>query len=95
MVYRKSKNFEKNVENSKGEQEVFYLEKIISQKNAENKARRQLEIDKLNRQCQKNEERDQKYIDELKAELLEKYKRAQENCQRKIDTAKKKALSKI
>ena len=95
MVYKKVKSIDKKFYKEENKPEVFYLEKIVSQKNAENQARRQLQIEKINKKCQLDEEKDQKYIDELKTELLAKYKKAQESCQRKIELAKKKALAKI
>ena len=74
---------------------IFYLENIVSKKNKEKENFRKTEFEAVERNCEKVEAKDKKYIEALKEEMLRKYKAEQEKSQRKIENIKRKALQRI
>ena len=76
-------------------EEVFELAQKVKQSLDAAETKRQVEIERIGKVCEKEEERDRKYIEALKTELLEKYKLEQNRLQKKLENLKKKALLKI
>ena len=75
--------------------ESFYLIKSVKKTLNEAESKRQIEIEKVNKMCEKEEEKDKKYIEALKNELLERYQVERDKCQKKLEKIKEKALKKI
>ena len=75
--------------------EVFYLEEIISKKRSQCENQRNNSILQTKRICEKEELKDKQYIDSLKEDLLNRYKKEQLKCQKKIEDIRKKAQAKI
>lgn len=75
--------------------ENFYLIKFVKKALNEAESERQIEIEKVNKICEKEEEKDKKYIEALKNELLERYQVERDKCQEKLEKIKEKALKKI
>lgn len=75
--------------------ENFYLIKSVKKTLNEAESKRQIEIEKVNKMCEKEEEKDKKYIEALKNELLERYQVERDKCQKKLEKIKEKALKKI
>ena len=97
-LIKKSKPMSRKLEELEAEtgvKEVFYLEKQIIKKQAEVEEKRKIEVDRVNKECEKIEAKDKKYIDALRIEMLERYKYEQEKCQKKLNALKTKALEKI
>lgn len=84
-----------DLESETGIKEVFYLEKQVLKKQTEVEEKRRIEVDRTNKECEKIEAKDKKYIDALRIEMLERYKYEQEKCQKKLNALKAKALKKI
>ena len=97
-LIKKSKPMSRKLEELEAEtgvKEVFYLEKQVIKKQAEVEEKRKIEVDRVNKECEKIEAKDKKYIDALRVEMLERYKYEQEKCQKKLNALKTKALEKI
>ena len=75
--------------------ETFYLIKNVKKMFSESETKRNIEMEKFNRLCNKEEEKDKKYIEALKNELLDRYKAERDRCQEKIKALREKALKKI
>ena len=84
-----------NTTNNDSVSEAFYLETKVKKLLNESESRRKIEIEKVSKECEQEEIKGQKYIEALKAEMLERYKAEQDKCQKKIDKLKTQAMKKI
>ena len=90
-----SKKISLEKENTNSVSESFYLETKVKKLLNESENRRKIEIEKVSKECEQEEIKGQKYIEALKAEMLERYKAEQDKCQKKIDKLKTQAMKKI
>ena len=90
-----SKKISIEKENTNSVSESFYLETKVKKLLNESENRRKIEIEKVSKECEQEEIKGQKYIEALKAEMLERYKAEQDKCQKKIDKLKTQAMKKI
>ncbi len=91
----KNKIVEQEVGSEPRAESIFYLESIVARKNREKENFRKSEFEAVEKNCEKVEAKDRKYIEALKDEMLRKYKAEQEKSQRKIENIKRKALQRI
>ena len=61
----------------------------------ENETKRKNEIEKIEKECEKIELKDKKYMESLKTEFLAKYQEEQDRCQKRLENKKKRELQRI
>jgi len=85
----------KSISSNSVKEEVFYLAQQVKKRISENESKRKIELDKINKLCEREESKDRKQIEKLKEDLLTRYKKEQEKLERKLFELKKAEIEKL